>query len=115
MMCLLQFSLVCPGRPAAVCLALGRLLEAGVEVGLDPLLARDRRSRLGHEHRNRLGAGAVPQRLAVLPLDRNLARDEVDAELGQPLADAAGRRAPLGLVQLEHGYVNTIWAPAASS
>jgi hypothetical protein len=31
-----------------------------------------------------------------------LFRDEVDAELGQPLADGGRERAPLGLVEREH-------------
>jgi hypothetical protein len=34
---------------------------------------------------------------------RHLLGDEVDAELGQPLAHGGGVRAPLGLVQREHG------------
>ena len=36
---------------------------------------------------------------------RDLFRDEVDAELRQPLADSGGVRAPLGLVEREHGRI----------
>jgi hypothetical protein len=40
--------------------------------------------------------------LAVLLPRRDLLGDEVDAELGQPLADGGRVRAPLGLVEREH-------------
>jgi hypothetical protein len=57
-----------------------------------------------------LEALAVPvreERDLVLPVPlllfrRNLPRHEVDAELGQPLADGSGVRAPLGLVERQH-------------
>jgi hypothetical protein len=42
---------------------------------------------------------AVP----ILLSRRHLPGDEVDAELGQPLAHGGRVRAPLGLVQREHG------------
>jgi len=38
----------------------------------------------------------------VLLARSDLLRDEVDAELGQPLADGGGVRAPLCLVQRQH-------------
>jgi hypothetical protein len=41
--------------------------------------------------------------LSILLARGNLLRDEVDAELRQPLAHGGRVRAPLGLVQRQHG------------
>jgi len=57
-----------------------------------------------------LAVAVHEERDLVLPFPiflprRDLFRDEVDAELRQPLADSGGVRAPLGLVEREHGRI----------
>ena len=80
----------------------GTFTDLVVELGEDRRLP-DHGCPVGaHEHRDRVAAGEAPQRRALLALDRDLARDGVDAGLGQPLPDALRPAAPLGLEQREH-------------
>jgi hypothetical protein len=68
----------------------------GSEVGEDLVRSLEPLAAVRHEERDLVLA------LAVLLPRRDLFRDEVDAELRQPLADGGGVRAPLGLVQRQH-------------
>ena len=79
-----------------------RFAEPLGQAGEDRVLSDDRRAVLEHEHRNRVRTCGIEERPALGALDRHLMDDVVDAELRQPLADAARRRAPLGLEELEH-------------
>lgn len=55
------------------------------------------------ENGDRVGARAVPEQGSLISVDRDLAGDVVDAELGQSLPNAARGRTPLGLPELVHG------------
>jgi hypothetical protein len=75
-----------------------------VEVAQDRLPVVNRRAVLEDEERDLVvAAGLAAHLVAVLLVGRDLLRDEVDAELGQPLTHAVRVRAPLGLVEREHG------------
>ena len=88
-------------RLVAVRVGVGALGHV-VEIVDDPLGADDDGAVLEQEHGHGADAGAELELVAERGVLRYLARDEVDAELGQPLADALGAAAPLGLVELEH-------------
>src|SRR3954451_7420524 len=90
-------------RLLAVCLRVGALGEALLEVGDDLVgIAGHRGAVVEQQRRDLVGAGLAPHLLAVGPVGRDLARDERDAQLRQALADAARVGAPFGLVEL-HG------------
>ena len=57
---------------------------------------------LGLQRGDPVGARNGPQRSPLLGPRLDLARDEVEAELGEDLAHRARERAPLGLVQRQH-------------
>ena len=67
---------------------LERLREAFAEVDEDVLLADHSGAVLESERGDRVGAGRLAESGARLALDRHLAVDVVEPELGQPLADA---------------------------
>jgi hypothetical protein len=81
---------------------LERLHDVFAEVQEDVLLADHGGAVLEPERRDRVGAGDFSQGSPRLALDRHLAVDVVEPELGQPLADATRGGAPLGLEKLEH-------------
>src|SRR2546423_2179589 len=77
--------------------------------GLTLAQVREDRSRaaeeaavLGLEHRNLIAACDLPQPGPLARPRLDLARDEVEPELGQHLAHRRGERAPLGLVERQH-------------
>jgi hypothetical protein len=93
---------------------LGRHRDVSIEVRADHVLAGECLPVRSDEDRDAVAAGSFAEQQALFALDRHLARDVVDAELGQPLPHAAGGRAPLGLPELVH-QVKMIWPPAAFS
>jgi hypothetical protein len=77
------------GRLLLVRFRLERLRKAFAEVDEDVLLADHSGAVLEPERGDRVGAGRFAESGARLALDRHLAVDGVEPELGQPLADAA--------------------------
>jgi hypothetical protein len=56
-----------------------------VEVNPDRVLPEERSSLGSNEHRDRVAPGSLEEEDAIVALDRDLAGDVVDAELGQAL------------------------------
>jgi len=81
---------------------LERLREVLAEADEDVLLADHGGAVLESERGDRIRADDSSQGGARLALDRHLAVDVVEPELGQSLADATRGGAPLGLEELEH-------------
>ena len=73
-------------------------LELG-EVPVDRASALEEEAVLGLEGRDLVGAGESAQAGTLLGPGLDLARDEVEAELGEDLTDGGGERAPLGLIE----------------
>jgi hypothetical protein len=72
------------------------------EVREDRLFTDERLLAGGDEDGDRVGGSALAQKGALVLVDRDLAGEVVDAELGEPLPDEARGRAPLGLPELVH-------------
>jgi hypothetical protein len=85
---LLQVAAASLGCLLTVRVRLGRFPDAFGEVGEDVLLADDRRAVVESERRNRVGPGRLAQRGPRFALDRDLAGEVVEAELGQALPNA---------------------------
>jgi hypothetical protein len=85
---LLQVAAARVGRLLLVRFRLARLREALAEVDEDLLLADHSGAVLEPKRGDRVGAGRFAESGARLALDRHLAVDGVEPELGQPLADA---------------------------
>src|SRR6266508_1437213 len=81
---------------------LKRLHKVFAEVDEDVLLADHGGAVLEPERWNHVAAGRFAESGARLALDRHLAVDVGEPELGQPLADAPRGGTPLGLEQLDH-------------
>ena len=77
----------------------GRLRVRAIEVGANVLVAVEDTVTVD-QHRDRVGADRAAHRVSPLGIGRHLPRHEVEPQLGQPLADAMGVRAPLCLVEL---------------
>jgi hypothetical protein len=92
-------------------LRVGPLVVAAVQVLEDRVLARDDLAVVGDEHRDLVGSGRLPHSDSVVRLRGDLPCGEVEAQLGQPLADAVGMRAPLGLEEVHAGGVAARDAP----
>jgi hypothetical protein len=76
------------GRLLLVRFRLERLRKAFAEVDEDVFLADHSGAVLESERGDRVGASRLAESGARLALDRHLAVDGVEPELGQPLADA---------------------------
>ena len=72
-----------------------------LEVAVDRARPAEEAAVLGLESRDPVAAGGGLERGALLGPGLDLARDEVDPELGEDLADGRRERAPLGLVERE--------------
>src|SRR5438105_950644 len=90
------------GRLLLMRFRLERLREMFAEVDEDVFLANHSGAVLESERGDRVGAGRFADSVARLALDRHVAVDGVEPELGQPLADAPRGWGPLGLEELEH-------------
>src|SRR5438067_11664705 len=75
------------------------------EVLEDFVLAADRLAVVENEHRDLVGADVLPHLVALIGVRRDLPRPEVEAQLGESLADFVGVWAPFRLVELhESGF-----------
>ena len=83
-------------------LGVRRFGEAPVERRENLVLAAERAAVVEQERRDTELPGSPAQRRALGRVDRDLAGDEVEPELGQPLADAVRVGAPFGLIELDH-------------
>src|SRR5581483_7726134 len=94
--------------PRPVHRRIGALLVVLVEPGEDLVAADDREGGIRLEERHLGLVEAREELVAAAGLGRHLPEEDVEAELGQPLADALRAAAPLGLPERQHAATRSI-------